>query len=84
MRTMFLIAAIIGAASVIATEAKAQYYPWCSTDSRIGAENCGFVAYGQCRAYISGIGGFCYRNPYYAYAAPAPLDRPYRRMRYYR
>jgi Protein of unknown function (DUF3551) len=79
MRAIFPIAAIIGMASVIATEAKAQYDPWCSSDRRIGAENCGFVAYAQRRAYISGIGGFYYPKPYYAYAVPAPrFDRPYR------
>ena len=77
MRMISLVVAAIGAMCVIAPEAKAQYAPWCSMDARIGAENCGFYSYGQCRAYISGIGGTCYRSPYYA-AGP----RPYRRNRY--
>jgi hypothetical protein len=77
MRMISLVVAAIGAMCVIVPEAKAQYAPWCSMDARIGAENCGFYSYGQCRAYISGIGGTCYRSPYYA----GP-PRPYRRNRY--
>jgi Protein of unknown function (DUF3551) len=85
MRAFILVAALLGGASAISTEAKAQFYPWCSTDSRLGSENCGFVTFGQCRAYISGIGGLCYRNPYHAYAAPGrPFGRPYHRKRHYR
>jgi hypothetical protein len=81
MRMISLAVAMIGAMCVIAPEAKAQYAPWCSIDSRLGAENCGFFSYGQCRAYISGIGGTCYRSPYYA-GPPPRYSRPYRRNRY--
>jgi hypothetical protein len=77
MRMISLAVAMIGVMCVIAPEAKAQYGAWCSMDARIGAENCAFASYGQCRAYISGIGGTCYRSPYYAGA-----QRPYRRNRY--
>ena len=38
---------------------------WCaqySGDS--GATNCGFYTYGQCRAAVSGVGGFCSSSPY--------------------
>jgi hypothetical protein len=86
MRRICLIAAMIGVASVIAPEAKAQYYPWCATYHRIGAENCGFVTFAQCRANVSGIGGFCYRNPWhYAVPAPGPVyRRPYRAKKHYR
>jgi hypothetical protein len=86
MRTIFLVAAITGTALVSAPEAKAQYYPWCATYSvRGGGESCSFVTFGQCRANVSGIGGFCYQNPwYYAYVAPRFHDRPYRRKKYRR
>jgi hypothetical protein len=43
-----------------------------------GGTNCGFVSYRQCMATVSGIGGFCQRNPFF-YDRP----RPSRRMRDY-
>jgi Protein of unknown function (DUF3551) len=68
MRTILLAAVIVGAASVISTsDAKAQYYPWCSFYSEEGGTNCGFTTFGQCMANVSGIGGLCRRNPYLAY-----------------
>ena len=33
-------------------------YKWCAVDSG-GGTNCGFVTVEQCRASISGMGGFC-------------------------
>jgi hypothetical protein len=50
-------------------------YPWCaqySGDDGDGGVNCGFVTLAQCRATISGIGGWCYENPAY----PAARRRP--------
>jgi hypothetical protein len=35
---------------------------WCAA-YRNGSNNCGFYTYEQCMATISGIGGFCNRNP---------------------
>jgi len=32
---------------------------WCSVDSVSGGANCGFITVEQCRASISGVGGFC-------------------------
>jgi hypothetical protein len=37
-----------------------------------GGTNCGFTTLAQCRATISGIGGYCYENPAY----PTPRQRP--------
>jgi Protein of unknown function (DUF3551) len=34
-------------------------YKWCAVDSSSGGTNCGFVTIEQCRATISGQGGFC-------------------------
>ncbi len=43
-------------------------YPWCSQySSPSEAHSCAFTSYAQCMATVSGIGGFCYRNPYLAY-----------------
>lgn len=77
MRAMLLATALLGAASM--TEAKAQYYPYCAYFNRMGGENCGFVSFAQCQAYVRGIGGFCAQNPWFAYAQPpfaaGPPDR---------
>jgi hypothetical protein len=49
-------------------------YPWCSYygGSKMGARNCGFSTWEQCQANVSGIGGFCDRNPYYQEAKKKP------------
>jgi hypothetical protein len=52
-------------------------YPWCAFMGRLG-ENCGFSTYQQCRETISGIGGYCGINPWYAGNPPgrvAPRTR---------
>jgi hypothetical protein len=45
---------------------QADPYPWCA-DQRgdQGGTNCGFVTLEQCRATVSGIGGYCVPNPFY-------------------
>jgi len=41
-------------------------YPWCAQyGEQSGARNCGFSTYEQCRAAISGNGGYCEQNPMY-------------------
>jgi hypothetical protein len=56
----FILAAI---ASMSATPARAAIeYPWCAQyggGEEGGGRNCGFSTLEQCRATISGIGGFC-------------------------
>jgi len=87
MRTILLAAAaIMSGMCVPTTAANAQYYPWCATYSvKGGSESCSFVSFAQCRLNVSGIGGFCYQNPwYFAAAVPRGYERPYRRKRYYR
>jgi hypothetical protein len=37
----------------------ADSYKWCAVESGGGGTNCGFVTIEQCRATISGRGGFC-------------------------
>ncbi len=51
----------------LATAAHAEiYYPWCAVlNMADAAYNCGFVTIEQCRATVSGIGGFCEPNPFY-------------------
>jgi hypothetical protein len=54
---------------------------WCAQYSgRAGGTNCGFHSFQQCRATVSGIGGFCQPNPFRAYdATRGPRRRTYRR-----
>jgi Protein of unknown function (DUF3551) len=86
MRTILLVTVVMSGLSVVTTEANAQYYPWCATYStKGGSESCSFVSFGQCRLSVSGVGGFCYQNPWaFAAAGPRVLERPYRGRRYYR
>jgi hypothetical protein len=60
--------AAIASLPVLATPARAEIeYPWCAQygggDS--GGRNCGFSTIEQCRATISGMGGFCEPNLFY-------------------
>ena len=57
-------------------------YPWCAvySESTVGATNCGFSTYAQCRATLAGLGGMCIENP--AYPSPAPAPRKPRKSRH--
>jgi hypothetical protein len=80
MRWMGLATIVLAAfgALVLATPSAAQYHPnkWCAVyGPGIGAaDNCSFVSMDQCMATISGIGGFCQPNPFYA----GPVKKPAR------
>jgi Protein of unknown function (DUF3551) len=52
-------------------------YPWCAVygDDASGASNCGFLTIEQCRATVSGIGGFCGPNQFYNPKRPAARAR---------
>jgi hypothetical protein len=66
MRTMLAAAAMLMAASAADTAAAVDY-PWCALygDSH-GGINCGFVTAAQCNMAISGNGGSCIPNGFYA------------------
>lgn len=60
--------AAIASLPVLATPARAEIeYPWCAQYSGRGGggRNCGFSTIEQCRATVSGIGGFCEPNLFY-------------------
>jgi len=40
-----------------------------------GGRNCGFMTLEQCRAAVSGTGGFCEPNPFYKGPEPVPSRR---------
>lgn len=67
--------AAVGAAFFTATAARAEIqYPWCAEygGDDANAVNCGFTTLAQCRATISGMGGFCHENPAYTGAVVRP------------
>jgi hypothetical protein len=72
----FILAAI---ASMSATPARAAIeYPWCAQyggGEEGGGRNCGFSTLEQCRATISGIGGFCEPNLFYPGSASDTSQR---------
>jgi hypothetical protein len=47
------------------TSAHADPYRWCAMYSAKGTTNCYFVTLDQCRAALSGMGGFCQPNNFY-------------------
>jgi hypothetical protein len=64
----FILAAATGfVASLffLAGAATADPYKWCAVYSGRDGSNCGFVTIEQCRATVSGIGGFCEPNQFY-------------------
>jgi hypothetical protein len=54
-------------------------YPWCAVYGGRGGggTNCGFLTIEQCRATVSGIGGFCTPNQFYN---PRPAARARKRQ----
>jgi hypothetical protein len=73
MRTLLVALGMLMAASA-ADRAAAVEYPWCADlGQELGATNCGFTTIEQCRATISGVGGFCVPNPFYH---AATTERP--------
>ncbi len=64
-----LVAALLAANGTAGAQ---EPYPWCAVYSGgrngLGATICSFVTVEQCRATISGLGGYCQPNPTY----PAP------------
>ena len=55
-------AAMFGGATA---PAQADPYRWCAIYAGKGVTNCGFLTVEQCRAAISGNGGFCNPNTFY-------------------
>ncbi len=77
--SVFFLAATLVMPFALAAPAHADIqYPWCAQYSgRDGGRNCGFSTFEQCRATVSGIGGFCERNSFFT----GPAERPAKRAR---
>jgi hypothetical protein len=74
-KLVLVFATLAAAATFVVPSAKAEAeYPWCAQYGRFGTEatNCGFSTRQQCLATISGIGGYCVRNPRYQGRVKAP------------
>ena len=50
-------------------------YPWCAFYNAGNSTECLYSDVAQCRASISGVGGYCYRNPAFVAAPPPPPRR---------
>ena len=64
-----------------ADTARADPYRWCAVygGSADGGTSCGFITLEQCRAAVSGVGGFCEPNQFYdGRPVVTPEDRPVR------
>jgi hypothetical protein len=80
MRTVPLALGAAMTLSLSASAAHADGSRCAQYSGRAGGTNCGFHSFEQCRATVSGIGGFCQRNPFAAYgAAREPRRRTHRR-----
>ena len=66
-RLGLFIATLILLAGASFDGAKADPYRWCAdmTIDRGGSSNCWFLTLEQCRATVSGVGGYCKPNPFY-------------------
>ena len=60
MRTIALAVAAFATLSFTSPDAQAAG-SWCAYYYR--GTNCGFYSFAQCQATVSGIGGYCNRNP---------------------
>jgi hypothetical protein len=81
MKYLLLGATLLCAIGGLSTRADAQNYPWCAVlNMGDWSSNCGFVTEQQCRASVSGIGGFCMRNT--TYVPPGSVPAPWRRSRH--
>jgi hypothetical protein len=80
-----LAATIISAVTVVLmpTTGSADPYKWCAVygSDMGGASNCGFVTIEQCRATVSGMGGFCEPNQFYTGPAEKPAQHARKRSR---
>jgi hypothetical protein len=69
MKIAIFAAALATAALTMPAPGHAAEYKWCAQYGGRdggGGRNCGFSTLAQCRATVSGIGGYCEVNPRYA------------------
>ncbi len=77
---LFALAALAAPTVFTPSAGHADPYAWCAAyggGPNCGGRNCGFTTIEQCRATVSGIGGFCEPNLFYT----GPAERPAKRTR---
>jgi hypothetical protein len=84
MRLVIPILVALAVAPALATSASADPYRWCADygggHGGGGGTNCYFMTIEQCRAAISGMGGFCRPNGFYdGRPVRTPEDGPARK-----
>jgi hypothetical protein len=68
MRIVFPAALVVSLTVLVGTPGRADPYRWCADYGGGfggGGTNCYFVTFEQCRAAVSGVGGFCRQNGFY-------------------
>jgi len=66
----------------VSTPAKADPYRWCAVFGSFGGggvESCWYLTIEQCRAAVSGLGGFCKESAWYdgrPISTDVPLSKP--------
>jgi hypothetical protein len=83
MRAAFAILFVLLAGSAF-DRAQADPYPWCAVYGGMGGgggTNCYMRSYEECLVQISGIGGFCQRNPFYDGRPVVTPGEPRRRVK---
>jgi hypothetical protein len=67
----------------VGTQAQADPYRWCAVYGSFGGggvESCWYLTLEQCRASVSGLGGFCKESPWYdgrPVSTDGPLSKPH-------
>ena len=68
-------AIVLGAGLISACSNSARYRaPWCTNFGDGGVDECSYATFEQCQTAVSGVGGFCTRNP--SYSADGTRQRP--------
>ena len=65
---------LVASLFLLAGPVAADPYKWCAA-YRNGGTNCGFTTIEQCRATVSGVGGFCEPNQFYTGPEKASAQR---------
>ena len=85
MRTLLLSSVLaLALSATMAADASAgrgPIYPWCAFYSGDGVDECMYSTVAQCRASVSGVGGFCYQNLRYVDVPPPRKPRAKRQPR---
>jgi hypothetical protein len=79
MRTAFAALLLLITGTATASAQAVPEYPWCAMlgGDAGGGTSCWFTTLEQCRATVSGVGGYCMQNPAYTGGGPpARRGRP--------